>query len=184
MTRYSSPLLTRGPLPVRPHSQEAVPYRHNLGRRLRGNPSSGSGHGRGRRKSWLGSGSSRSITPLRTRSTARTTFRRASTMLSPSFQNSCSVRLSSLCQVHCNLKYCLYRAILEVRQLVLLVHCLYTTNTRSVSNQPLYHYCSTSCSTTRLRYQGVPRGPGMSVPSFQHFLQLMASRNVINQTRN
>ena len=48
--------------------------------------------------------------------------------------------------------YCIrLRAILQVRKLVLLVYRLYTANTRSLSNQSIYHHCPPGCCPACLR---------------------------------
>ena len=65
------------------------------------------------------------------------------------------------------------RAILEIRQLVLPLYRLYTTNTRSFSNKSLYYYCSTWCSPTSFGHQRVPGRLGTSC-QIEHSYSLIA----------
>ena len=52
------------------------------------------------------------------------------------------------------------RAILEVRQPVLLVHRSHPANTRRVTHQPIYHYCPPCCCIASIRVQRDSGGSG------------------------
>lgn len=94
---------------------------------------------------------------------------------------------SKLCVMRCcaelNLMFA-PRAILEIRQPLLLIHRCHPTNTRSLSNKSVYHNCPSCCSTTRLRHQGVPGRPGELASMLLLLRAYMSLRNGINQTQN
>ena len=78
-----------------------------------------------------------------------------------------------------------YRTILQVCELVLLVHCMYTANTWRIPHEQVYHHCSSGRCSTCLSSQRNARGFGLSArQDVQIIVSIIAvtHRNVTIQT--